>query len=140
MAEPLIYAYRCSATGVLYPEDYIREWGKKYNNSAGLGPTPISEALVSDYHMPIAESRNSDQTMHPLRFCRAQVDLVQVTEAEFKVNAAILHEDDLDYHKRATIMRDNQLDKSPNMQRMFPEQVAAARERKNVRIAAGSKI
>ena len=118
-------AFRCSRTGVLFPPDYVEQWGRKYG--VGLGPVPVSEALVNNYDAPIAEDRTNTRTMHPVGTCHAQVDLVEVTEEEFALNAAILHENDQDYSERATLMRKKQLLKSPKMQSLFPEEVSVAK-------------
>jgi hypothetical protein len=85
-------AFRCSRTGLLYPSDYVEEWGRKYG--IGLGPVPISEALVNDYHRDIAGD------MHGLSVARAQIDMVEVTEEEFIQNQAILDIDDPKYKVR----------------------------------------
>lgn len=118
-------AFRCSRTGVLYPADYVEQWGRKYG--IGLGPIPVSEALINNYDAPIAEDRTNTRTMHPIGNCHAQVDWVDVTEEEFQLGAAILHENDPDYIERAALMRHKQLLKSPKMQSLFPDQIAAAK-------------
>lgn len=123
-------AFRCARTGLYYPADYIEEWGKKYG--IGLGPVPVSEALVNDYHRPIvSDPKKSDSasTMHPLSVAAAQVDLVDVEEVEFNANTAILDIDDPGMNRRATLMRDKQLVKSQGMKSRFPDQIAAAQAR-----------
>lgn len=112
-------AFRCSRTGLLFPSDYIEEWGRKYG--IGLGPVPISEALVNDYQRDIAGD------MHGLSVSRAQVDMVEVTEEEFLKNQAILDIDDPKLKMRAEIMRNKQLLKSSKMQNRFPADVEPAR-------------
>lgn len=112
-------AFRCSRTGLLYPSDYVEEWGRKYG--IGLGPVPISEALVNDYHRDIAGD------MHGLSVARAQIDMVEVTEEEFIQNQAILDIDDPKYKARSDIMRSKQLLKSSKMQNRFPSDVEPAR-------------
>lgn len=123
-------AFRCARTGVLFPADYIEGWGSKYG--IGLGPEPISEALVNDYHRDVVGEADG---MHGLSVCRAQVDLVDVTEDEFKAGAAILDIDDPKLKKRSELMRNKQLVKSQKMQNRFPQEVAAARTFLEKRVA-----
>ena len=116
-------AFRCSRTGLMYPPDYVENWGSKYG--IGLGPVPISEALVNDYHRgPVGDS---DSGMHPLSVSRAQVDLVDVSEEEFIENEAILDVDDVSMRRRAPLMRAKQLLKSNVMINKFPSAVAGAK-------------
>lgn len=121
-----MFAFRCSRTGVLFPEDYVEEWGRTYG--IGLGPVPVSEALINSYHAPVAEAETAAQTMHPVAVCRAQVDRVEVTEAEFEANKAILAKDDKSYSQRVEIMRNKQLLKSNKLMTMFPAEVEVARK------------
>jgi hypothetical protein len=104
-------AFRCARTGVLYPEDYVENWGRVHG--IGLGDKPISEALINDYYSPVVGE--GEKAMHPIGSCRAQVDLVEVTEEEFDKNKAILHADDTDYRKRAEVMKSRQRVKSAKM-------------------------
>lgn len=115
-------AFRCSRTGVMFPPDYIEEWGRKYG--IGLGPEPVSEALVNDYYRDIVGEHDG---MHGLSVCRAQVDLVEVTDAEFEAAKAILDIDDPKLKARATLMRNKQLVKSSKMMNRYPNDVAPAR-------------
>lgn len=116
-------AFRCSRTGLMFPPDYVENWGSKYG--IGLGPVPISEALVNDYHRaPVGES---DTGMHALSVSRAQVDLVDVTEEEFVENEAILDIDDTGLRRRAPLMRAKQLMKSTVMMNKFPQSVEGAK-------------
>ena len=135
-------AFRCSRTGLMFPSDYVENWGSKYG--IGLGPVPISEALVNDYHRgPVGES---DTGMHPLSVSRAQVDLVDVSEEEFIEYEAILDIDDVSMRRRAPLMRAKQLIKSNVMINKFPSAVAGAKAllddfktQKSVRKAAIAK-
>ena len=104
---------------MLYPPDYVEEWGRRYG--IGLGSTPVSEALTNRYDIDIAPSRDENQSMHPVGVCRAQIDLVDVSEEEWRNKAAVIAIDDISMDRRAQIMRDNQLVKSPKMISMFPE-------------------
>lgn len=116
-------AFRCSRTGVMFPDDYVEQWGVKYG--IGLGPVPVSEALVNDYHRNVVG--DSDSGMHPLAVSRAQVDLIDVSEEEFIDNQAILDTEDPSYKKRSEIMRAKQLMKSTVMMNKFPNSVAQAK-------------
>lgn len=116
-------AFRCSRTGMMFPADYVENWGSKYG--IGLGPVPISEALVNDYHRgPVG---GSDSGMHPLSVSRAQVDLVDVKEEEFIENEAILDIEDPSMRRRAPLMRAKQLIKSSTMMNKFPQAVEGAK-------------
>jgi hypothetical protein len=117
-------AFRCARTGMLYPSDYVEKWGQKYG--IGLGPEPISEALTNQYLMPIANGKDSAHTMRPVGVCRAQVDLVTVTQEEFDSNKAVLAVEDTDMSQRATIMRKRQIAHDTKMQERFPDEVEAA--------------
>ena len=107
-------AFRCSRTGVLFPADYVEMWGVKYGR--GLGPVPVSEALVNEYSRPVtaAESRENE-AMHPVSCCRAQVDFCEVTEDEWNEKQAVLNHTDLLFNERSKIMRSKQMIKSDKM-------------------------
>ena len=72
--------FACGASGLYFPADYVRLWGKPYGD--GLGPDVCSETLQSNYDVappePDRNTRSMDQIMHPLFVSRAQVD-VEVT-------------------------------------------------------------
>jgi hypothetical protein len=127
-------AFRCSRTGVLFPADYVEEWGRKYG--IGLGSVPISEALVNSYHDPVCVAGDENTSMHPLANCRSQVDLVDVTEEEYFEKEAVLQVDDVNMSKRAQVMRDNQLVKSNQMRSMFPHHISLAEDRIKARKAS----
>lgn len=115
-------AFRCARTNLLYPEDFVEEWGRKYG--IGLGPVPISEALVNDYHRKVVE--DGEEPMHPLSVCRAQVDLVDVTPEEFAEREAVLAIDDPKLNRRSGIMRGRQIMKSHKLRQLLPEKAASA--------------
>lgn len=119
---PLVERFRCSRTGVTFPSDYIEQWGIKYGH--GLGPVPVSEALVNHYHSPVCEGRNDACTMHPVGFAGGQLDFIRIDESEALKTDAILAKDDPDMVKRSAIMRDKQFLKSNKLQSMFPEEHA----------------
>lgn len=49
----LVVAFQCNHSGLYWPGDYLREWGRKYG--IGLGGTPVSECLNSDYSATLPE-------------------------------------------------------------------------------------
>lgn len=108
----MIPAFRCGHSGLFYPGDYIREWGRLYG--IGLGPQPVSEALDSDYETaPPAITpniRSENQIMHPLRHCLAQMDWVLLTAEAFQEGAAVLAIADRTMTVRAPILRQKQMD------------------------------
>lgn len=115
--------FRCARTGVLYPEDYVEEWGRKYG--IGLGPVPVSEALTNQYHIEVASSSDPRKTMHPVGVARAQLDFLVVPDAEFEEKKAIIAADDPDMVTRGQLMRTKQLSKSSEMRMMFQAEVKA---------------
>jgi len=107
----MVVAFRCGHSELLFPGDYLREWGRLYG--IGLGPNPVSEVLDSDYHTdPPAitpEIESIEQIMHPLGVTFAQVDHVLVSADAFVDSAAILAKDDPFVRARARIIRAKQL-------------------------------
>jgi hypothetical protein len=112
----MMKAFRCSRTGMMFPADYVEQWGKTYG--IGLGPVPVSEALVNDYEREIAG--DGDTGMHPLSVCKSQVDMVEVDEKEFDSKKAIIDIDDPKLRIRGQLMREKQLEKSISMKSKFP--------------------
>lgn len=114
--------FRCSRTGMLFPSNYIEDWGRLYG--IGLGPTPVSEALVNDYHRkPVTDG---DPIMHPLSVCRAQVDFVEVSDDEYAANSAILAIDDPRMSTRTGAMFARQIRKSAALRNLLPAAALAA--------------
>jgi len=109
--------YVCARTNVVFPPDYIEEWGRKYGH--GFGPVPLSEGLVNDYWLPVVGS--GDNAMHPLSVCRSQVDRIKMSEEEYAETAAILQIDDQKMITRSALMKLKQIIKSPKMRQLFPE-------------------
>jgi len=110
-------AYMCSHSGLYYPESYVKEWGRN-GNGIGLGNTPVSECLDSDYLGALAVPANqAENAMHPVGVTRAALVPVEITQAEFDAKAAILHRDDPTMQKRCDIMRKKQAAKSQNLKR-----------------------
>jgi hypothetical protein len=107
----LVMAFRCSVSGLFYPEDYIKGWGTRYG--IGLGPHVCSESLQSDYTTPPAEisnlTRAISQIMHPLGSSRAQMDHVMISPLELKKGSPVIALDDPYYETRGPILRAKQL-------------------------------
>lgn len=121
-------AFRCARTGLLYPEDYVENWGIKYG--FGLGPTPVSEALINDYNTDPPRPIGNGKTFHPIKQCQSQMDFMDVTPEEYAAHLPVLMKDDPDYSKRAVIMRDKQLVKEGSLlSRMYPDEIEDARTR-----------
>jgi len=100
-------AYQCSSTGLLFPGDYIEEWGRKYG--IGLGPVPVSEAWETMYDSPVAmpnrDTRSLHDCGHPIRSCCAPVFPVQVTAEQFEKEKAICASEDPRGEARWKIVR-----------------------------------
>lgn len=111
-------AYKCASTGLLFPGDYIEEWGRKYG--IGLGPNPCSEALESCYEtapsLAPRDIQSEDQIGHGVRACGAPVFPVEVSEQDFEKGKAILALDDGNYRKRWAVMKAIQ-NKNPRSRR-----------------------
>lgn len=113
MQKGWVPVFRCSHSGLLLPGDTVKEWGRGYGS--GLGPSPVSEVLDSDYHtlppMPTAQTRltSLSQIMHPTGPCMAQIDMIMVPAAEAEAKAAVLRRDDLQCKKRTAIVYEKQL-------------------------------
>lgn len=108
-----VKAYRCSHSGLYFPSDYMKNWGRKYG--IAQGDRPVSEVLNTEYLYPVcvpgeaAGMPQYESAMHPVGVTHAQVDYVEVEEAEYEANKAILHRDDPTMAKRAAIIREKQL-------------------------------
>jgi hypothetical protein len=95
----------CTRTGLMFPSDYVENWGKKYG--IGLGPVPVSEALVNDYHFrACGEGENK---MIPVGVCRAPIAAVECDADEYEAKKATLAIDDPKMSARAQIMRERQI-------------------------------
>jgi len=106
MGLDMVMAFGCGESGLLYPADYVKNWGKLYG--IGLGPHPVSESLQSEYDVaPPAltpEIQTIEQIMHPLRSSCAQMDTVLVDANSFVLNQAVLVLGDEKMRKRAPIL------------------------------------
>ena len=103
--------FMCGASGLYYPQDYAKEWGRLYG--IGLGPDVCSESLQSLYEVaPPAitpEIRRIEQIMHPVAVCKAQMDAVLVDARALEGRTAVLDSEDRQMEARATIVRNKQL-------------------------------
>lgn len=104
-----VQAYRCSHSGLYYPSDYMKNWGRIYG--IGQGDRPVSEVLNTNYLEPVCVPGEGEyeRAMHPVGVTHAQVDYVEVDEAEYEANKAILHKDDPTMAKRVAVIRAKQL-------------------------------
>lgn len=105
-------AFRCGHSGLLLPADYIKDWGRKYGT--GLGPSPVSEVLDSDYDQPPAipegnSFRRVDQIMHPVGPCMSQVDFDLFDPKEYSDLLAILDAEDPGMYERVKVVRARQM-------------------------------
>lgn len=130
--------FRCARTGLFYPVDYMEEWGKTYG--IGLGPVPVSEALINDYLGPICKSRDSSRTMHPVGYCYSQIDLCEVADEEVELNSGVLELSDPMMSRRAAIMRERQILHCPDMGYAYPAERTEIVERDNEKKARVSEI
>jgi len=106
MGLDMVMAFVCGESGLLYPADYVKNWGKLYG--IGLGPSPVSESLQSEYDVaPPAltpEIQTLEQIMHPLRSSCAQMDTALVEAGAFRSNSAVLVLGDEKMKRRAPIL------------------------------------
>lgn len=112
----MVKCYRCSHSGLYFPEDYVKEWGKKYG--IGLGNVPVSEVLDTDYHSKIDTTVRGEKMMHSVGVTRAQLDFCIIPEEEYEANKAIIAVNDPDYSQRIDIIRSKQNKKSDKLKQM----------------------
>jgi len=114
----LIQAFRCDHSGLYYPADYVKQWGRKYG--LGLGPTPCSEVLDSQDTMAIAVcDRDMSKTMQPVGNTFARVSMVDVEESVYEENRAILAIDDPYMEKRSKIIQAKQKVKNQKLKALL---------------------
>jgi len=112
--------FQCGESGIYYPSDYVKNWGKLYG--IGLGPHPVSESLQSEYEVAppdIKGLKSIDQIMHPMRVSCAQMDMMEVAVDQVVERKAVLDLKDPDYVERAAILRDKQLKNPAGRIRMY---------------------
>lgn len=109
----LVVAFRCNHSGLYYAGDYLREWGRKYG--VGLGGTPVSECLDTDYYGNLPEYGaahgvvNPDQITYPVRISFASLDHELVEESFLANNILIPASEDPRMIKRMEIIIPKQL-------------------------------
>lgn len=91
-----------------FPADYAERWGRDYG--IGLGPDPVSEALVNLYDQRAVEREGYPNTrMFPVGVSRAPIVAVEVKETEYLAHKAVLQKNDPSMSERALIMRNRQI-------------------------------
>lgn len=112
VGQNMVLAFQCGHSQLYFPGDYLKQWGRLYG--IGLGPTPVSEVLDTDYYTApptiTNEIKSLDQIMHPVGNCFAQVDAMLVEESAYNAAQAILAIDDPYMDKRIAIIRPKQLE------------------------------
>lgn len=109
--------FRCSSSGLYYPADYLKEWGRKYGY--GLGQEVVSECLETIWQAPPAKPKNMispTQIMYPVGHHRAQVDAYIMKAEDYKtlvkgneIIHAITMQEDPNIVLRSRIIREKQL-------------------------------
>lgn len=111
LGKDMVVAFQCGHSGMLYPADYLKEWGKKYG--IGLGPEPVSECLDSEYDsapaLMTSEIKSFEQIAHGVVVTKAQLDHVLVSVDAFDSLQLITALADPFGEKRMKIVRVNQL-------------------------------
>lgn len=114
MLDPLVQGkkhlyFRCSHSGLYFPADYIREWGRKYGK--GLDKWPVSECWDSMYNIfpTISKHMNSlADTMHPIRSSCAPINDFFASREIPKELMLFTDIDDADKRKRVKVIIANQ--------------------------------
>ena len=114
-----VQLFRCAGSGLFFPGDYLNEWGRKYGH--GLGRTPVSECLETDWYREVAQPDNllnEEQIMYPIMQGNHPIDAYIVDLESFKGiveggQMAVLMKDDPFLVSRAKILRNKQLE-NPN--------------------------
>jgi len=104
--------FQCQGTGLLFPSDFRKNWGKNGYGS-GLGKVPVSECLETDWNSKVAKPANlqsTDQIMFPVACPRYPLQRVELKEAAKPDQMAVLMRDDVKMNKRAQIIRNKQLE------------------------------
>jgi len=111
----LVMVFQCNGTGLYFPPDYIKMWGRFYGH--GLGKAVVSECLETKWEAPLAvpkSLRHPSQIMYGVGQGGHQVSAIMMKPEEMKsVEGAVLMIDDPFIDKRGKIMRIIQMD-NPN--------------------------
>jgi len=96
LGKDMVLTFQCGESGLYFEGDYLRNWGRRYG--IGLGPSPVSETLQSDYDVDPPEisplMRAVTEVMHPLRVSGSQVDALLVAKKDFEGACAVVAKDD----------------------------------------------
>ena len=110
-----VVALQCNETGMYLPDDYEKEWGRKYG--IGRGPKPLTPVMdtLEDQQPTIGVVDGEEVYMFPIGF-RMTTDMgfTRVTlpdQATFDANAAVTDLEDPKMIKRIKIVRSKQLEK-----------------------------
>jgi hypothetical protein len=117
-----VKAYRCSHSGLYFPEEYVKQWGRVYGK--GLGKHPVSTVYDSKDIRPFVDplKHPSNLRLKPVGVTRAQLDFVMVDEAEFNANRAIIPDTPENKLAIAKIMADKQMKKHrANLERTYKQ-------------------
>ena len=117
--------FRCSHSGLFFPENYGKDWGRLFG--VGLGPHPVSEILNTDYDTPpdVRPEVRTENIMHPMEVTAAQVDGVMLHPYEVKGAMAVLQAADMNLDTRSAILLKKQwTNPRGKLQRYRPDLVA----------------
>ena len=112
-----VLVFRCAHSGLYFPSDYLRMWGRKYG--IGLGRNPVSEILDTNYEakLPdINDVKDVADILFPFGVCRSQVDSIVMKVEEARVKKPIIAVMDTDYYERREVIRKKQLKKDKRLQ------------------------
>lgn len=101
--------FRCRHSGLHYPADYVREWGRKYG--IGLGSSVVSESLNSRYDLEPADAKQArriQDVMHPLEVTRAELDAIFIPVSQ-PIDSPVIDMDDPYMEKRVQIIIPKQI-------------------------------
>lgn len=114
MLDPLIEGkqnmyFVCLHSGMYFPADYIKMWGKKYG--IGLGGEARSECLDTEYNVrPALEGiKTIEDIMHPCKVSGAPLDVVFTSKPVPKSRLLITSYHDRRGELRGPLMRKKQL-------------------------------
>jgi len=112
MGVDMVLVFECSESGLFYPADYGRNWGRPWGD--GLGPDVCSESLQSSYDIappePDRNTRSLEQIMHPLRSSKAQMDAHLVEASLAAAGKAVYAHEDETMTLRGPMLRAKQLE------------------------------
>jgi len=114
MLDPLIQGkqhmyFVCLHSGLFYPADYIKQWGKKYG--IGHGGEPRSECLDTEYNTrPALDNiRSIADIMHPCKISGAPLDVIYASQPAAPGQMLVTQWQDRNGTIRGKLMRAKQL-------------------------------